>query len=133
MSTIRSGSETRLRFRLKTAGVTSTLVAGSVDLPEDEWVHVAAVYDGAKMELFVDGVAVGSIAKSGSVTTDAGVSTWIGGNPPGAGDRPWDGLIEDVRIYDRALAAAEIGALPAPEAGGIFSDGFESGDLSAWD
>ena len=58
---------------------------------------------------------------------------WIGGNPPDAYAKPWDGLIDEVRIYDRALTAAEILALPPPGGFvGIFADGFESGDTSAW-
>ena len=132
LSTTRSGNETRLRFRLKTDDATSTLIAGSGDLPGNVFVHVAAVYDGSTMELFVDGASVGSVAKGGSLNTDPSVAVWIGGNPPDAGGHPWDGVIEDVRIYDRAVSAAEIGALPPPQDDEIFSDGFESGDLGSW-
>jgi hypothetical protein len=133
LSTIAAGSGAELRFRLKTDGTTSTLIAGSGGLPEDTWVHAAAVYDGSNMELFLDGIPVGSTPKSGSLSTNAGVSVWIGGNPPDAFSKPWDGLIDEVRIYDRALTAGEILALPQPGgAGEIFSDGFESGDFSVW-
>jgi hypothetical protein len=133
LSTIADGSDAVLRFRLKTDGTTTTLIAGSGGLPEDTWVHAAAVYDGATMELFLDGISVGSTPKSGSLSTNAGVGVWIGGNPPDASSKPWDGLIDEVRIYDRALTAGEILALPPPGgAVGIFSDGFESGDTGAW-
>ena len=41
-----------------------------------------------------------------------------------------------LRIYDRALSAAEISILPSPSDSNddneIFSDGFESQNLSAW-
>ena len=133
LSTIGSGSSAMLRFRLKTDGVTTTLIAGNGGLPEDTWVHAAAVYDGSTMKLFLDGISVGSTPKSGNLSTNAGVSVWIGGNPPDAFAKPWDGLVDEVRIYDRALTVGEILALPPPGgAAGIFSDGFESGDLSAW-
>jgi hypothetical protein len=134
LSTIANGPSTVLRFRLKTNnGTTTTLIAGSSALPEDTWVHAAAVYDGSTMELFLDGVSVGSTAKSGALSTNAAVDVWIGSNPQVAFSKPWDGVIDEVRIYERALTSAEIRALPPPGgAPGLFSDGFESGDTSVW-
>jgi hypothetical protein len=85
------------------------------------------------MELFLDGVSVGSVPKSGSLSTDPSVGVWIGSNPPTASSKPWDGLIDEVRIYDRALTPAEILLLPPPgSAAEIFSDGFESGGTTSW-
>ena len=115
LSTIASGG-VKLRFRLKTDGATSTLIAGTGNLSDDVWHHAVAVYDGNEMRLYLDGALVGSTPKSGSLTTNAAVSTWIGGNPPNAAERPWAGTIDDVRIYDRALSEAEIDALPGPSA-----------------
>ncbi|MCZ6506569.1 MAG: FG-GAP-like repeat-containing protein, partial [Acidobacteria bacterium] len=132
LSTIDSGGPTRLRFRLKTGGVTSTLIASSGDLVEGQWAHAAAVYDGAEMILYLDGSPVGSTGKSGALSLDDTVPVWIGGSPGGASEKPWDGILDDVRIYDRALSEAEIQSLPGQSQGAIFSDGFESGDLSAW-
>jgi hypothetical protein len=132
LSTIDSGGTPRLRFRIKTGGVTATLVATSGELPEDQWLHAAAVYDGSEMRLYLDAVPVGSAAESGSLSVDDGIPVWIGGSPGGASERPWDGLLDEVRIYDRALSAAEILALPGPSQGLLFADGFESGDTSAW-
>ena len=94
--------------------------------------HVAAVYDGSTMELFLDGASVGSAAKSGSITPNAAVPVWIGANPTEPSDKPWKGKIDDVRIYDRALSPAELQALPPSSEMAIFADGFESGDTSAW-
>ena len=108
LSTIKVDTTTRLRFRLKTDGTATTLIASTGDLSENLWVHVAAVYDGSAMRLYLNGVEVGSSSKSGLITTDSSVPVWIGGSPSGATDRPWDGRIADVRIYERALTAEEI-------------------------
>jgi len=115
LSTIRSSYEPdpndkyhkRLRFRLKTKSTTTALRADSGNLSTDTWYHAAAVYDGSTMKLYLDANEVGSVEKSGLITTsDAGVA--IGHNPDGAGDPPWDGLIDDVRIYQRALSQADL-------------------------
>ena len=133
LSTIRDGGPIRLRFRLKTAGNTTTLIASSGDLTAGGWVHAAAVFDGSEMRLYENGQLVGSTSKSGSISTNSSVPVWIGGNPDGATSMPWDGLIDEVRIYDQALTAAEIRALPPPGLGGqLFSDNFESAGTSAW-
>ncbi len=115
LSTMASGEATRLRFGLKTDGVTTMLTSSSGNVPENQWVHVAAVYDGAAMRLYMDGQQVGSKAKTGSITTNSDISCWIGGNPPTDTVRPWDGQIDDVQVYNRALSAQEIQQLLGPD------------------
>jgi hypothetical protein len=111
LSTIRVGSDFRPRFRLKTSGVTSTLIPTAGSLPTGTWVHLAAIYDGAMMRLFIDGTQVAAIPKTGSVSQNAAVPTAIGNQPIGAGSKPFDGLIDDVRIYSEALDATTISGL----------------------
>lgn len=103
LSTVRVGNSTRLRFRLKTNNVTTTLTANSGNIKEGEWVHVAAVYDGKQMRLYQDGIEVGSRPKRGLITTNPAAPVWIGGNPPNATSHPWQGQIRDVQIYNQAL------------------------------
>ena len=109
LSTVKSGSNTVLRYRLKTNASTKTLIATSAVLTTGTWIHVAAVYDGSQMRLYQDGVEVGSTGKTGAIDQNAAVSAWIGRNPDG--NRPFEGLIDDVQIHSRALSAAEIAAL----------------------
>ena len=115
VSTIKVGSKTRLRFRLKTNGKTSTLIAASGNIVKNEWIHVTASYDGKTMRLYKDGVEVGSKAKQGNMTTNSKSSVWIGGNPPSATSRPWKGHIGDVRIYSHAMTGVEISKLANSE------------------
>jgi len=117
-----STTTARLRFRLKTNGTTNQLNVGSVGV--GSWMHVVATYDGSRMRLYLNGGQIGSRSESGTVST-SGASVWIGGNPPSSTARPFDGLIDEVRIYDRALSSAEIqgnynsgqGRYGGPEAG----------------
>jgi len=101
---------TRLRFRLKTGGTTTTLSTDSGTLAAGVWTHIAAVYDGAFMHLYIDGVQVGSLAKTGTIDQNASIPVSIGNRPASAtgGTRPFDGIIDDLRIYRRSLSAAEI-------------------------
>ncbi len=108
LSTIKSNGATRLRFRLMTNGSTTTLLGSGGVLTSATWIHVAAVYDGAQMRLYQDGVEVGNTSKTGNIDQNA-VAVWIGRNPDGK--RPFDGRIDEVYIYDQALTAAEIQVL----------------------
>ena len=108
LSTVENGG-IKLRFRLKTGTTTSTLVASSGTLVAGQWIHVAAVYSGSAMILYKDGVEVGRLTKTGALATNATTPVAIGRNPQAYG--PFDGTIDDVRVYQRALAPSDIGAL----------------------
>ncbi|MEM7167127.1 MAG: immunoglobulin domain-containing protein [Planctomycetota bacterium] len=117
LSPIDVNGESRLRFRLKTGGTTGTLFANSGALTVGVWTHVAAVYDGSFMLLYKDGVQIGSLQKSGAITMDPTVNMAMGNQPSGAGQRPFHGDIDELRIYSRALSLSEIQKLavsPAP-------------------
>lgn len=117
ISPINVAGESRLRFRLKTGGTTGTLFAHSGPLSLNTWTHVAVVYDGSFMLLYKDGVQVGSLQKSGPVDMDPSVPMMVGNQPNGAGDRPFHGDIDELRMYSRPLSTSEISKLatsPAP-------------------
>lgn len=111
LTTIKSEPDTRLRFRLKTNGITKTLIASTGSVPLNQWSHAVARYDGSTMKLYLNGVEVGSTAKTGSLSTNANIGVNIGRNPDGYGE--WDGRIDDTRIYNKALTPAEIQQLAA--------------------
>ncbi|MHC4113311.1 MAG: LamG-like jellyroll fold domain-containing protein, partial [Planctomycetota bacterium] len=81
-------------------------VLGSINVNDGKWHHVAGVYDGSEISLYVDGILDDSLAASGTIATTAH-HVWLGGNVERPG-REWNGLLDDVRIYDHALSAAEI-------------------------
>jgi hypothetical protein len=81
----------------------------SGDVNDGNWHHIAGVYDGAGLYLYQDGACADSKAVHGQIN-----SNWsevlIGENGQAA-NRFWNGLIDDVRLYNRPLAAEEIGVL----------------------
>jgi hypothetical protein len=80
---------------------------GTAQLPLNTWTHLAATYDGAALRLFVNGAQVGSRALTGALLTSTGVLR-IGGN--GIWGEFFQGRIDEIRIYNRALSPVEIQA-----------------------
>src|SRR5262249_52367666 len=82
--------------------------AGDTQLtPLFNWTHVAATYDGSLVRLYVNGNQVSSQSCVGSIITSSGVLR-IGGNS--FWGEYFNGLIDEVRIYNRALSGSEITA-----------------------
>jgi hypothetical protein len=87
---------------------------GTAQLPLNQWVHLASTYDGSVLRLYVDGAQVATLNRTGSITTSTG-ELWIGGNP--VWPEWFSGLIDEVRIYNRALTTPQIqGDMAAPVA-----------------
>jgi len=82
-------------------------VFGTAALPLNTWSHLASTYDGTRMRLYVNGTEVGSKAQTGALNYSNEALT-IGGNT--LYQAYWRGSIDEVHIYNRALAAAEIQA-----------------------
>jgi hypothetical protein len=79
--------------------------SGTSPIPADRWSDVAVTYDGATLRLYVNGRQVSSRAATGIIQTPTN-PLWIGGNRP-YGEH-FQGLIDEVRVYDRALSQNEI-------------------------
>ncbi len=88
------------------------------DVIEDgRWFHVAVSYSAsaefAEPKIYVDGVSIPVATQEpplGSRITASGTA-YIGDNGDPALDRNWDGLIDEMRLYNRILAPAEVAAL----------------------
>jgi hypothetical protein len=82
--------------------------SGTAATPLNAWTHLAATYDGTTQRLYVNGVQVATRATTGSIRASTGVLR-IGGNNSWTNE--WfAGLIDEVRLYNKALTAAEIQA-----------------------
>ena len=111
-----SGSgENNLQFRLRTdQGNTTSRTSSGHGVQAGEWTHVAATWDASDpyQRMYKNGVQIYSRAKDGTaVATGPGVKTGIGNQSISAGAenaRPFDGLMDEVRIYSRGLSQAEL-------------------------
>ncbi len=77
------------------------------ELPLNQWVHVAGVYDGQKVVLFVDGQEVAANPGTG-VRTENQLPLWIAADPDvkGLATRPFLGMVDEVRLSIGARYAA---------------------------
>ncbi len=79
-------------------------------LPTGGWHHVVGTYDGQTMKLYVDGVLASSNqGRAGGIPS--GQDFWIGksqGNPQFTKGAHFQGMVDDVRLYGRALSAEEV-------------------------
>lgn len=74
----------------------------------NQWHHVAATYDGTTMRIFIDGIEEISTSASGSIQNFS-EPLKIGESFDGpAGSRPFNGQIDEVRIWDIARTQTEI-------------------------
>ncbi len=85
-----------------------TTLRGRTEVADGRWHHVAGVYDGTRMCLYIDGKMDAEAGAAGIVSTND-KPVWIGANMDVAGCE-WTGWIDDVRIYDYALTEAEVAA-----------------------
>jgi hypothetical protein len=78
---------------------------GNVNFPANTWTHVAAVYDGSSAKLYIDGVLDISNPHAGNITSN-GEDFGIGGGA--AGSTEFNGLIDEVMVFNRSLNQTEI-------------------------
>lgn len=92
------------RLVLHASGTTST---GTTQLSMKTWHHLALVVDGERVALHLDGVAEPEVvATRTSPKTATAEEIGIGGGPdPSA---TWEGKLDEITLFDRALAPDEI-------------------------
>jgi hypothetical protein len=83
-------------------------LAGTTTLQPNTWYHAAVTYDGTTVKLYLNGVLESSKATSALNTTLDANGLTIGLRPATS---VWNGQIDEVDIYNRALSQAEIQAI----------------------
>jgi regulation of enolase protein 1 (concanavalin A-like superfamily) len=84
----------------------STVSTGDAVLPEGEWEHVLVTFDSARVRIFVAGELRGS-GDTFSFGTDTEANVQFGCGQVNGGN-PFNGALDEVRIYNRALSSFEI-------------------------
>jgi uncharacterized protein len=90
------------------------LLNGTSTFPTATWKHIAFVFDGQKASLYVDG-ALESTGAMKLRPADLGTtaSNWLGRSEYNQ-DPYFKGMLDDFRIYDRALTAEQVSLIAHP-------------------
>jgi len=80
-------------------------IVTSVIVPLDEWHQVAAIYDGSRITLYIDGVAAKSEIKTQPASSNNPLLIGASGDTPG---RYFSGDIDEVRIFDTDLSVDQL-------------------------
>jgi regulation of enolase protein 1 (concanavalin A-like superfamily) len=102
-------SDPRFHFGITIWSDANPSVNGNTAVGYDEWHHVAGMYDGSNINLYLDGVLDVNLSNDTGIGTNT-ENLLIGENPEAA-ERYWDGFIDDVRVYNVALMEDEIAAV----------------------
>jgi MYXO-CTERM domain-containing protein len=107
LSSANTGNNTPL-FSMGNGATQLDAQAASV-IPLNTWTHVAGVYNGATMTLYVGGVSAATTPNSTALPTAANTAELHLGKDYGG--NTMTGNIDEARIYSRALTAGEVGTL----------------------
>lgn len=101
----------RLMTNFATGNEVNHLLVGKQRLAPKRWYHVAMTYDGFRVNFYVNGKLDESHQRSGVVRTNSNylaIGLHCADNNEKCYIRGFDGVIDDVRIYNRGLKSDEI-------------------------
>ena len=91
-----------------------SVTSSSASLVGAGWKHVTCVYNGTDLRIYTDGVLTCTpVACTGNIYFGADTIALRLGNAPASTAFPFTGSIDEVRVYNRALSAADVADLYA--------------------
>src|ERR1035437_857332 len=110
-----SGSSGAAIFYLNNSSIANVHATETTALPQGQWVHLAFTADGTHLNIYRNGVFEVSTAYNGTINTNIlnntmgiGVELTNGGLPYASNMGYWQGWMDDLAIWTRALTATEI-------------------------
>lgn len=94
---------------MSTNGTSYAITQSTDSIPTGVWTHVAAVYNGTDIRLYINGVLNGTPASLSGSLYNASTALNIGRRPDIGYE--WLGSIDDVSLWSRPLSASEIATL----------------------
>jgi len=91
-----------------------TFPLGSAAEFNNRWHYLAGTFDGQQLKLYDNGELRGTANYTGAIAIHT-ANTCLGRDADGGGRRYFNGIVDEPRIYNRALSADEIAKLANPE------------------
>lgn len=135
---LRSAYENNLTFYVYAGG---SWIQNDFEMPENwigNWHHLAAVVDGSRMRLYCDGVELTNITGGGEKTISGEIASsdyafGVGIEEEHTSERDGENKYAYVRVYDRALTAAELSAQMQADLGqGDYAIQPADGNVALW-
>jgi uncharacterized delta-60 repeat protein len=102
---LRTGDNGKLSFVVATASWWKEASTASL-MSTGQWHHIVGTYDGTTVKVYIDGVERGSAAGGGDLVASSYALNI--GRSPYYTDRLFDGVIDEVAIFNRALTPSEV-------------------------
>lgn len=94
----------------------------------DGWHHLAMTWDGSNLRMYIDGVDTGvTFTGTGAINSNSQNDFYIGREQ--ASGIPFNGFIDEVRIYNRALSLSEISNLASGQTPSSFTGTYTIQDV----
>jgi concanavalin A-like lectin/glucanase superfamily protein len=109
--TLRGGGQGVISFAVAVGGKLTQAVTKAAATAGD-WHHVAGTFDGQRITVYIDGAQTATATAHGAISPARGTNLMVGADPidPQA---KFTGAVDEVRVYSRALSAAEVADLAA--------------------
>jgi hypothetical protein len=109
------------RFGFEFGSQGSEVIVSQDSFPTGSFYLVSGTYDGTTFKLYVNGTLEGQFAETTTIPYTN--NTWtIGSSPANSRNqgypRTWNGVIDEVQVFNRALSASEIQAIFAADGAG---------------
>jgi len=104
----------RIDTIIRTTGGADARSTSNTQIVTERWYHLAITYADTgdrKIRIYIDGTEdayITQITGVGVIDDDSGNRFVIGMYNPGSPSYEWDGLLDEVRIYNRSLSAGEV-------------------------
>ncbi len=92
-------------------GLSGNSLHSTASIPNNTWTHIACVYNGSTIQVYINGQSSGSVNSTGSISTSTDALRIGHSKGTSNASNYFNGDIDDVRIYNRSLSATEIAAL----------------------
>ena len=103
----------KVAFAVSTVGDAATYreVTGGPAVTNGVWIHAVGTYDGERLSLYLDGVQVATLPFAGGPVQPSGATLEIGAIEEGATRAGFNGEIDEVMVFGRALRPTDVSSL----------------------
>ncbi|MBF0451146.1 MAG: hypothetical protein HQK75_10615, partial [Candidatus Magnetomorum sp.] len=105
---IETGSPNKLKFQIDSGLINQYRIKADDVLQANVWQHIACTGDGANYKLYVNGVSVTADTQPYQAPKSVSTDMKIGASPSESTNRGYNGLLDELSIWNRALSQAEI-------------------------